>query len=167
MRTACTGSIKLQCGIVPGAFITPFLFWISLIPHAANNSDNSNTGYKHCWKKLGVTCLLHMISLQEGNNLKFSCWQSKNHSLYPRGTAGSFTQQKKNKEVLQCCLLLSLLYRAQTWFRNGIDSNVNWKGKFQEWPWRTWFEMPKLDEWPTWETWLHGWRCSSGDKKGT
>jgi hypothetical protein len=41
-----TGSIKLQCGRVPGEFLTPFLFRIGLIPLAANNSKHSNTGYK-------------------------------------------------------------------------------------------------------------------------
>jgi hypothetical protein len=100
MKTANRGSIKLQCGLVPGEFLTPFLFRIGLIPLAAHKSDHSNTGYKYCLNKLGDTCLLHMVSLQEENNLKFRCWQSKKHSLHPRGTAGSFTQQRGTAMLL-------------------------------------------------------------------
>jgi hypothetical protein len=48
MKAAYRGSIKLQSGIVPGEFLTTFVFQIGLIPLATNNSDHSNTGYKHC-----------------------------------------------------------------------------------------------------------------------
>jgi len=35
IQTAYTESITLQCGIVPGEFLTPFLFQIGLIPPEA------------------------------------------------------------------------------------------------------------------------------------